>query len=302
MALMSAWTKDAQTNLIQFLASAVAQNQLPVKFLIVSRPEAHIKLAVTLASQQTTISHLELNNDFLPDEDIRLFLTDKFREIKTCHPFCSGIPSFWPSEQQMDDLICKASGQFIYASLAVRFINSACDSPMRQLDIILGLRPPINHDLPFAELDALYTFILSCTKNLDLVLHILGVDSALREPGGIFDSTVEIVECVLYLEDGDVHVYLSPLNSLLEVHEGTDGLHAIFFHHTSFGDFLANPERSKDYYIDVGKYHSLIAQWMLQVLTSNGMCPQFSQFLLEVRVVLNKTFIGPRRGIDQWWF
>jgi hypothetical protein len=177
---MSAWTKTCQTNLIQFLASAMAQNQLPLKFLIVSRPEAHIKLAVALASQQTTFSHLELNNDFLPDEDIRLFLTDKFNEIKTCHPFRSGIPSLWPSGQQTDELICKASGQFIYASLVVRFVNSACDSPMRQLDIILGLRPPINQDLPFAELDALYTFILSCTNNLDLVLHILGVHSSSR--------------------------------------------------------------------------------------------------------------------------
>jgi hypothetical protein len=269
--------KGAQTNLIQFLASAMARNQLPLKFLIVSRPEAHIKLAIAVASEQTTISHLELNNDFLPDEDIRRFLTDKFREIKTCHPFRSGIPSLWPSEQQMDDLICKASGQFIYASLTVRFVNSACDSPMRQLDIILGLRPPINHDLPFAELDTLYTFILSCTKNQDLVLRILGVNSALQVTGSVFYChTIEVVESVLSLEDGDVRIYLSPLNSLLGVHEESNGLHHIFFHHTSFGDFLGNPERSKDFFIDVPKYHSLIAQCMLQVLTSNGMCPQSS--------------------------
>jgi len=288
--------KSAQTNLIQFLASAMAQNQFPVRFLIVSRPEAHIKLAVELASQQTTIHHLELNNDFLPDEDIRRFLTDKFHEIKMCHPFRSAISSLWPSNQQMDDLICKASGQFIYASPAVRFINSACDLPMRQLDIILGLRQPINDDLPFAELDALYTFILSCTKNVDLVLRILGVYNALWLPSGVFKSTLEMVESVLYLEDGDVRVYLSPLNSLLEVDEG------ISFHHTSFGDFLHNPERSKDYCIDAPKYHTLIVQWpMLEVLTSNGMCPQ-SSGNLKVRVVLNNIFIGPRRGIDQPWF
>jgi hypothetical protein len=261
--------KGAQTNLIQFLAYAVARHQLPLKFLIVSRPEAHLKLAVALASEQTTISHLELNNDFLPDEDIRLFLTDKFNEIKSCHPFRSRIPYFWPSDQQMDELICKASGQFIYASLVVRFINSACDSPMRQLDIILGLRPPINHDLPFAELDALYIFILSCAKNLDLVLHILGVNSVLLKGTDNIDywRPVEMVESVSYLEDGDVHVYLGPLNSLLKIDRD-----CISFHHTSFGDFLENPERSKHYYIDVPKYHSLVAQWRLQVLTSHGMC------------------------------
>ena len=269
--------KDAQTKLIQFLASAVIRNQLPLKFLIVSRPEAHIKLAVALASQKTTFSHLELNNDFLPDEDIRRFLTDKFHEIKTCHPFRSGIPSLWPSEQQMDHLICKASGQFIYASVVVRFVNSACDSPMRQLGIILGLRPPINHDLPFAELDALYTCILSRTNNLDLVLHILGMHSVLQEPNAYEPYTVEIIESVLYLEEGDVHVYLSPLNSLLQVKklEGEQS-YGISFHHTSFADFLESPERSKDYCIDAPKYHFLTAKWIFQMLTSNGMCPQSS--------------------------
>jgi len=74
--------KAAQTNLIQFPASAVARHQLPLKFLIVSRPEAHLKLAVALSSEQTTFSHLELNNDFLTDEDIHLFLIDKFNEIR----------------------------------------------------------------------------------------------------------------------------------------------------------------------------------------------------------------------------
>jgi len=269
--------KSAQTNLIQFLASSMARNQLPLKFLIVSRPEVHIKSAVTLASEQTTFSYLELNNDFLPDEDIRRFLTDKFREIKMCHPFCSGIPSFWPSKQQMDELICKASGQFIYASLAVRFINSACDSPMRQLDIILGLRPPINHDLPFAELDALYTFILSGTKNLESVLDILAVNSVLQESSDHLPVPVKMIEYVLCLEDGDVSIYLSPLNSLLEVSEDDDhDVDIIFFHHTSFTDFLSNPERSKDYYIDAPKYHSLIAQWILKMPTGNGMYPQYS--------------------------
>ena len=264
--------KVAQTNLIQFLASTMARNQLPLKFLIVSRPEAHINLAVGLASEQTTFSHLELNNDFRPDEDIRHFLTDKFREIKMCHPFRSGIPSSWPSKHQMDDLICKASGQFIYASLVVRFVNSACDSPMRQLDVILGLRPPINHDLPFAELDALYTFILSRAKNPDLALHILGLHSVIQDTTDFtYECTVEMLESVSYLEDGDVRVYLSPLNSLLEISEESDGTHYIKFHHTSFADFLDNPERSKYYCIDAPKYHSLVAQWILQVLTSSGM-------------------------------
>ena len=263
--------KDSQTNLVQLLSSSVARYQLPLKFLMVSRPEFHIKSAVAIAGEQSILSHLELNNDFLPDDDIRCFLTDKFREIKTCHPFRSGIPSSWPSKQQMDTLICKASGQFIYASLAVRFINSTCNSPMRQLDIVLELRPPINNDLPFAELDTLYAYILSCTKSLDLVLRILGLYAVLNHECN--EGALEFVEFMLGLEDGEACIYLSPLNSLLEVQE-CDGYREILFHHSSFMDFLHSPERSKDYYIDARKSHFFFAQWILQLFTSDGMCPE----------------------------
>jgi len=280
--------KGAQTNLIQFLASSMPRYQLPLKFLIVSRPEAHIKSAITLASDQLTILHMELNNDFLPDQDIRRFLTDKFREIKKCHPFRSGIPHLWPSEQQMNTIISKASGQFIYASLAVRFINSACNSPMRQLDIVLELRPPINNHLPFAELDTLYMFILSCTTQLDLVLHILGVNEALQFGGG--DNYVTTIETVLGLEGGDIRIYLSPLNSLLEIREYRHD-HNIVFYHSSFMDFLRTPERSTDYFIARPKCHALITQSMLQIFTSNSMFSIFS-YLIVLNNILNR--FGPQ--------
>jgi len=291
--------KSAQTNLIQFLSSSVARYQLALKFLIVSRPEAHIKSAVALAAEQTTLSHLELNNDFQPDEDIRRFLTDKFREIKMCHPFRSGIPSFWPSTEEMDSLIRKASGQFIYASLAVRFINSTCNSPMRQLDIVLELRPPINHDLPFAELDTLYRFILSGTKNLDLVLRILGVIDAF---GYDFEGLV-VIESVLGLEGGDARIYFGALNSLLEVQTADDDEGYVVFHHSSFMDFLCTPERSMEYCIDTPKCKSLIAQWILQVFSSDGMYPRSSDQFAGIQVVLNKTFTGHstwRYDIHDW--
>ena len=262
----------AQTNLIKLLSSSVARYQLGIKILIVSRPESHIKSAIGLAGQRSNISHLELNDDFAPDEDIRRFLTDKFNETKECHPLRSVIPSSWPSEEHMDTLIRKASGKFIYASLAVRFVDSPCNSPIRQLDIVLELRPPIDHDLPFAELDTLYTFILSRTKNIDLVLRILGVHGVFGE--FIAEFAVTQTEEALYLERDDISIYLSALSSLLEVRESPDYGYEIVFYHSSFMDFLRTQERSKGYYVDVRMSHTLIAEWIMQALPSNGKCPQ----------------------------
>ena len=102
---------------------------------------------------------------------------------------------------------------------------------MQQLDIVLELRPPINNDLPFAELDTLYTFILSGTKDSNLVLHILWVHDMVAD----YDDNilrVYTVEFVLGLEDGDICIYLSSLSSLLDIREDM-----IFFHHSSFMDF-----------------------------------------------------------------
>ena len=148
---------------------------------------------------------------------------------------------------------------------------------MRQLDIVLDLLPPINQDLPFAELDTLYTFILSCAKSPDLVLRILGLYDVLIEINYVSGLNIlELVEFVLGLDGGDVCIYLSPLNSLLEVHnsslEAQPEDQYIFFHHSSFMDFLRSPERSRDYCIDAEKSHFLIAQKILQVFTSDGLC------------------------------
>ncbi|CAA7269439.1 unnamed protein product [Cyclocybe aegerita] len=263
--------RDAQSHLIQVLSSSMAEHRLPLKILVASRPESHIKLAFSLASEQGAISHLELNDDFHPDDDIRRFLTDKFYEVQRSHPFRSQIPSSWPSEEQTKTLMRKASGQFIYASLVVRFVNFARDSPTRSLDIILNLRPPpVHRDLPFAELDALYAFILAGTADVDLALKILGLHFALAEDMQYMEEMdvqeIEVIEALLDLEDGDVRIALSDLSPLLEVAEFYDegNPYQITFHHSSFPDFLFDHERSKEYHIDMKNMHAVIFQSLLR--------------------------------------
>ena len=92
----------------------------------------------------------------------------------------------------------------------------------------------------------------------------------------------DLLSLRLVWKTGDVCIYLSPLNSLLEVHGGRQ----IIFHHSSFIDFLHShgPERSKDYRIDARKSHSLIALWILQKFTSDSMCV-LNVYLIWCRLV-----------------
>ncbi|KAF8960137.1 hypothetical protein BDZ97DRAFT_1666289 [Flammula alnicola] len=141
---------DVQCNILDVISNVLGQNQLPLLFLIASRPEQHI--SSTINSRKFTQSHarLALNDTFHPDEDIRRFLQDSFDEIKETHSLKAYLAPTWPSLDAMETLIEKSSGHFIYASIVVRYVKSPRHWPSDHLEVILGLRPAL-HDTPFAE-------------------------------------------------------------------------------------------------------------------------------------------------------
>ncbi|CAA7270552.1 unnamed protein product [Cyclocybe aegerita] len=256
--------EDSQAQLIKAISSASRRVPAPLRFLISSRPERHISFALN-ACGPSIVSHLELNNDLSPGKDILLFLTNKFRSMKENHPYRTLIPSCWPHEDQLHLLTRKASGQFIYASLAAHFIGSPRHLPTQRLDIVLDLRPA-DSDLPFAELDQLYRFIFSRVSNIGLVLQILGIIIALRyEP---HFQRLDIVEEILELkEPATSMVELADLHPVMKCKDMTS---RNVFHHSSFIDFLINHQRAKDYYVDSRKSHTQILQWLLRMFRNDS--------------------------------
>lgn len=55
------------------------------------------------------------------------------------------------------------------------YVSSIRHKPMERSDIVLGIRPQPQKDLPFAELDALYTHILAGVEDLEPVLEIFSI-------------------------------------------------------------------------------------------------------------------------------
>ena len=131
-----------QQNILQVLANAQQQHRLPLVILVASRPEQHISLTFNTEPLLSITSRLALDETYLPDEDIKLFLTDKFQEIKSTHRLRAYIPSQWPLPDVIEQLVRKSSGQFIYASTIIRYVSSVRHRPVDRLDIVLGLRPP----------------------------------------------------------------------------------------------------------------------------------------------------------------
>ncbi|KAF8991137.1 hypothetical protein BDQ17DRAFT_1224410, partial [Cyathus striatus] len=79
-----------------------------------------------------------LVHDEESDDDIRLYLTDKFAHIhsKHIHDYRERLED-WPPKSDIDWLVDRSSGHFIYASTVVKFIDNDMENPVSQLEYIL---------------------------------------------------------------------------------------------------------------------------------------------------------------------
>ena len=252
---------------MEFLANAQRQHQLPLIFLFASRPEQHISQAFNTRLVVGITTCIALDESYLPNEDIRLFLTDKFQEIKSTHRLRTYIPPRWPLPHVLEQLVRKSSGQFIYASTVIRYVASIRHKPVDRLDITLGIRPP-QRDLPFPELGALYTHILFGVEDIERVLEIFTVVFFCRSlvPYREWSFSPPMIEIFLCLRPGDVELYLGDLNSLVIVEHGQK----IRSLHASLTDFFVNPTRSKTFWINHQARHTALDRRCLQVFQISG--------------------------------
>ena len=239
----------AQVAILDAISRSLREHNLPIIFLVVSRPEQDL---VTLFNSNRLLNsihrRLALDDAYEPDSDIHLFFSDKFEEIKETHPMRSTIPKSWPTEQSLENLVRKSSGQFIYAATVVRFVESTHHRPTKRLEIILGIDPsPPGNRNPFAELDALYHHILNSVDDIKATLSVLSLYLATPYVQIMFKGT-EAVEEFLSLEQGDVQLVLSHLSSIVS-HDESYGEVKIL--HASFVDFLLDRRRSTIFHIDM---------------------------------------------------
>ncbi|KJA20374.1 hypothetical protein HYPSUDRAFT_98284, partial [Hypholoma sublateritium FD-334 SS-4] len=113
---------DSQANLIHSIAHFLSARDLPILAFFGSRAEHQLKQIFQLPEVAKDLHQLVLDNHYLADADIRLFLNDKFLQIKTTHPFKLHLGADWPSPMHVEAIVDKSSGQFIYASVVINFV------------------------------------------------------------------------------------------------------------------------------------------------------------------------------------
>ncbi|KAF8149363.1 NACHT domain-containing protein, partial [Crassisporium funariophilum] len=112
---------QAQCDVLRILSSVVKRLPIQMSFLIASRPEPHIRKAFETTPLESMTVQLALDESYLPSKDIEIFLLAKFENIKQNHPIGDVLGRTWPAQSDINSLVRKASGQFIYASTVIKY-------------------------------------------------------------------------------------------------------------------------------------------------------------------------------------
>jgi hypothetical protein len=210
-------------------------------------------------------TRLALDDTYKPNADIERFLRSKFGEIIVDHPAGADIPSGWPSDKDILGLVEKSSGQFIYASTVVKFVESTCHLPQERLEVVFGLVTP-EIATPFAELDALYNQILATVVQIEKALDIFMVLILFRK----LPPRPDILDCFFSHRPGLTRAILSGLHSILYLPPKEEREGRINIIHASLSDFLLDAKRSGRFFIDIAKSRTTIARKVLEIVVKSG--------------------------------
>ncbi|KAF8997574.1 hypothetical protein BDQ17DRAFT_1329246 [Cyathus striatus] len=106
-----------QAEIIEAIAKSLSMKPSSgLRVLLISRPEVEIRQAFNMDNVSALCTRLVLNDTFDPDKDIELYLRSRFEALKRQHKLGLALPISWPSDEAIQQIVEKSSGQFIYAS------------------------------------------------------------------------------------------------------------------------------------------------------------------------------------------
>jgi hypothetical protein len=157
----------------------------------------------------------------------------------------------WPSLEDLDRLVSKSEGSFIWASTLVKFVDSG--HPNDQLQAALNAH---------AGLDQLYRQVILAAPRREPFERVLSTIVLLRTP-----LSVEELGLLLSLPADKILDALVGLKSILLVPEKNDQVIQPF--HSSLRDFLTDIDRSHQLGIDLAAHHAFILLDSLQLLRTH---------------------------------
>lgn len=257
--------KIIQERVLTALQDLVSPEDSPFVALVASRREPNLIMAFRKLSLK--LGSIFLDDDYRPAEDIHLFVAAKFDEIKRTHHLSNRLNKEWPLDADIDNITNKSSGQFIYAATVMRFLEYSPESPNITLKIVQGIQPLEDHS-PFAQIDAMYSYIFSQARSLDTIKEMFAMHLIGSAYNSMFDNSTNLFDDFLpaVCDVTSVESLISPLASMIRMEHSSEGMRLIFYH-ASLGDFLQDESRSRTYFVDV---HATRVWWNIRLLRSGA--------------------------------
>jgi hypothetical protein len=254
--------------ILQLFTEARTLKTVRLRVFLTSRPEIPIRRGfyqIPAPERQDFVLHNI--SPLTVDHDIGIFLQHNLNFIAGERSLGAG----WPDEQIVERLVNNASGLFIWAATACRFIREGKRFAAKRLDMILeSSSTTIN--APEKHLNEIYLTVLRQSISSDYTAE-----------------EAEELRCILKSLLGSIVTLFSPLStqslsklvrtSQKEVDQTLDDFHAILdipkdqtyplrLHHPSFRDFLLNKERCVDsnFQVDEKQAHRTLADCCIKLM------------------------------------
>ncbi|KAJ3568951.1 hypothetical protein NP233_g5377 [Leucocoprinus birnbaumii] len=229
----------------------------PLAWIVSSRPEPHIRAVLDSRAISSSWIHVEVPvNSIQACSDVERYLRSEFESMREKYPFVFDLEEGeqWPPEVQFVKITRSSSGLFLFATIAIRFIDDVdFGNPVAQLKQVMDViesTGQVQESTPFAALDALYAQILLQVPQTiyPTTKRILGCLTK-PYPNISFSSFAELCNW-LGLSQADAYGSLQKLHSVLDVPRPEEKERGLGAFHASFVDYLASSTRSGSFYLD----------------------------------------------------
>jgi hypothetical protein len=251
--------------ILQLLVEARLMQRIQLRVFLTSRPEIPIRYRfnqIPDSEHQDFVLH-SISPSII-DHDISVFLEHNLRLIGQERSLDAG-------EEVIGYLVQIASGLFIWAATACRFIREGKRFAAKRLNIILqGSGSAVT--VPEKHLDEIYTTVLEHSiapeytneekgELYRMLRHILGSLAILFSPLSAYSLSKLLKE--------DINQTLEDLHSILDIPK--DQNCSLRLHHPSFRDFLLNNDRCKNpnFWVDEKHAHQALADSCIQLMSAS---------------------------------
>ncbi|KAA6414866.1 MAG: hypothetical protein FRX48_01616 [Lasallia pustulata] len=266
--------EDIRT-ILKLLAEAQTFQTIRLRVLLTSRPEIPIRHGFhqipETKHQGFVLHHISPS---IINHDITIYLKYKLGLIGREKP---SLSASWPGEETVNQLVQIASGLFIWAATACRFIQEVERVVLirKRLAAILQIGSSIVGEQPEKYLNEIYTTVLrhsipaKCSEEekeefLSMLRDILGSIVTLLSP-----LSIHSLSRLLNFQPGEVDDYLEDLHAILDISRDHNRL--LRLHHPSFRDFLLKKDRYNDsnFWVDEKPANETLAARCIQLMSTS---------------------------------